>query len=62
MAIKNIIQVIIGLIILALLGILGTTYQYIRIKAFAFLVGGLFWTIVLIAIFLIFIGINELTD
>ncbi len=60
MAIKNIIQIIVGLIILAVLGILGATFQYIRIKAFAFLIGGIFWLIILIALFLIFIGINEL--
>ncbi len=62
MAIKNAIQIIIGLIILAVLAIIGTTFQYIRIKAFAFLVGGIFWAIVLIALFLIFVGINELRN
>ena len=30
--------------------------------AIAFLVGGIFWIIVLIALFLIFIGINELRN
>ncbi len=62
MAIKNIIQIIAGLIALVILAILGVSFQYIRIKAFAFLVGGIFWIIVLIALFLIFIGINELRN
>ena len=37
MAIKNIIQIIAGLIVLVILAIIGVSFQYIRIKAFAFL-------------------------
>ncbi|MBI4155058.1 hypothetical protein HY498_03165 [Candidatus Woesearchaeota archaeon] len=62
MEIKNIIQIVSGLIVLALLGILATSYHYIRIVALTTLVGSLFWILALVAIFVIFIGINELRD
>ena len=59
---RNILQIVGGLIILGILALMGASFQYIRIKAFSFLVGGVFWFLVLLAVFLIFVGINELRN